>query len=91
MPITVQEVVLTNQWDRKERRIELGEARWVENYLAKTGHEGENEKEYWLEQRKLGGEEHEWRMNCKKYVALKIQVIGINKWKLIEERWGDCV
>ncbi len=59
MPISAQEVVLSNQWDWLQGRIELGEARWVENDLAKTGYEGENEIEYWLEQIKLGGEEHE--------------------------------
>ena len=47
-----------NQGDWLQERIELGEARWVENDLARTEHEGENEKEYWLEQMKLGGEEH---------------------------------
>ena len=86
MPISVQDVVLSDQWDRKERRIVACGARWEENDLAKTENEGENEKEYWLEQGKLGGEEHERCMQCNKYVALKIQVIWTNKWKLIEER-----
>ena len=64
MPIRVQEVVLSIQWDWVQGRIELGEARWEENDLAKTEHEGENEREYWLERRKLGGEEHS---SCNKY------------------------
>ena len=89
MLISVQEVVLSNQWDWLQGRIEPGEARWVENDLAKTGHEGENEKEYWLEQKKLGGEEHERRKKCNKFVALKIQVIEPNNWMLAKSSWGD--
>ena len=89
MLISVQEVVVSNQWDQKERRIELGEARWVENDLARMGHEGENEIEYWLEQRKLGGEEHERCKKCNKYGELEIQVIEPNRWKLAESSRGD--
>ncbi len=40
MPISAQEEDLSNQWDPRERRIELGEARWEENDLARLGHEG---------------------------------------------------
>ena len=46
MPISVQEVPLSNQSDQKERRIVACGTRWEENDLAKTGHEGENETEY---------------------------------------------
>ena len=80
MPISVQEVVVSNQWDLLQGRIELGEARWVENDLARTRHEGENEIEYWLEQRKLGGEEQERCKKCNKYGELEIQVIESNRW-----------
>ena len=50
------------------------------------GHEGEDETEYWLAQRKLGVELHEACKKCSKYGELAIQVAGLNKWKLIEER-----
>ena len=89
MPISVQEVVLSDQWDLLQGRIELGEARWVENDLAKMEHEGENEIEYCLEQRKLGVEEHERCKKCNKYVALKFQVIERNNWMLEESSRGD--
>ena len=89
MPISVQEVVLSNQWDWLEGRIELGEARLEENDLARMGHEGENEIEYWLEQRKLGGEEHEACKKRNKYGELEIQVIERNRWKLAESSRGD--
>ncbi len=56
MPICVQEVILSIHWDRKERRIVTCGTRWEENDLAKAKHEGENENEYWLEQKKMGGE-----------------------------------
>ncbi len=46
MPISVQEVVLSDQRERLQGRIELGEARLVENDLARTEHEGDNEIEY---------------------------------------------
>ncbi len=49
MPISAQEVDLMDQWDRKERRIEPCVTRLVENDLARTEHEGENEIGYWLE------------------------------------------
>ena len=77
------------QWNWLQGRIELGEARWVENDLAKREHEGENEKEYWLEQGKLGVELHERCKKCNKYVAVKIQVIEPNKWMLAESSRGD--
>ncbi len=49
-------------------------------------HEGENETEYWLAQRILGGEEHERCKKCNNYGELEIQVNWSNKWKLREER-----
>ncbi len=89
MPISAQEVDLSDQWDRKERRIEPCVTRWVENDLARTGHEGENEIAYWLERRKLGAGEHERCKKCNKYVSLKIQVIEPNNWMLAESSRGD--
>ena len=89
MPISVQEVVLSDQWDRKERSIEPCVTRWVENDLARTGHEGETEIAYWLERRKLGAEEHESCKKCNKYFALKIQVIELNNVMLAESSRGD--
>ncbi len=86
MPISAQGVLVCNQWERFGGRIEVGEARLEENDLAKMGHEGENETDYWLAQRKLGVELHEACKKCNKYGELEIQVIWTNKWKLREER-----
>ena len=85
MPINAQEVDLSDQWDRQERRIEPCVTRWAENDLARTGHEGENEIAYWLDRRKLGAGEHERCKICNKYGELEIQVNWSNKLKLREE------
>ena len=73
MPISVQEVVLNDQLDQKDRRLEPCVTRWEENDQARKGHEGENEIEYCLEQGKQGGEERERCMQCNKYGELKIE------------------
>ena len=56
MPISAQEVVLSKQWDGKERRIELGEARWEENDLTTMAPEWGSETACWLEQSEMGEE-----------------------------------
>ncbi len=89
MPISAQEVIVCNQWERLGGIIEVGEARLEENDLAKMGPEWEDETEYWLGQRKLGAELHEVCKKYNKYVALKIQEIEPNNCMLSEWRRGE--
>ena len=73
MPISAQEVVLSDYWDRKQRRIVACGTRWEENDLAKMQHQGENEKEYSIVQRRKGAGVQEACMQRTKYAELEVE------------------
>ncbi len=69
---TAEEVEEHNEADWLLMRIGQGGARMEGNDLAKTGREGDNGTEYWIEERRVVDEVHEGYRKCNKLWELEM-------------------